>query len=429
MKTERTFSKGSFDICKIPQGDTLSSEPKNPVEGDDDFFFHPCFGWISASSFIFSPNKEQGIEGLSEFIAANEATNCTLQIPINQEQQKQSSDTGAIAERITVAFNSTLEKLQIDICGIIEIKICLNMPQCIFIKTDGKPWIGVDSETLRVQHEASPGTETAEPVNGIKADDLNERIDEIPQPSIPDQLSRDVVVGIVEPASGNHYEYIRALVKHLKMDSNGSKTEKISHRHIPVSTFRSETFTVFDLICALADPEARSEVDVVNISMGYYSCFRSICLTEVLKLYSQPIVCSAGNGDANNDHNFHWPSNFSIYLENVIAVAAVDDSGALYSESNFGPRTVTCAGAGTFDVSATDKIAGTSIAAAWVSRSVAAAISMKGVQHGNLDEIVQTLQNPSYKNGSIYKVQRNGSGTLPVANQVIFKSENGAPSV
>jgi len=57
-------------------------------------------------------------------------------------------------------------------------------------------------------------------------------------------------------------------------------------------------------------------------------------------------VASAGNSGLNTDTTPQYPSGFSAQDDGVISVAAVDSTGALWSGSNYGNRTVTLAAPG-----------------------------------------------------------------------------------
>jgi len=419
MKSEGNFGKGSFDICGTPVPDNLSFTPENPAKGakKEDVYFHPYFGWINPSVFMFSTKDIELQKQLSDFVESEGGKGCTRELVVKTKDPKMSQQAFGLGNAIVARFQDRLSKLAIEVNDVVEIHICNHAPWCMFIRVEGTPFIGVDGETVRNQHESSPSTETIEPLDLLSKNQLNEIRAEIPQPTT-NFLTHLVTVGIVEPASGPHYEYTEALVKHEYKDQSDSSSVVIKAHHIPVSEFRAEELTVFDLFCALADPKIREVVDVINISMGYYSQYENKCLKKLLEGFDQPIVCSAGNEGADNDQNGHWPSNFSRNVLNVIAVAAATDHRNLFPKSNYGQLTVTMAGPGTFD--AQNRVAGTSIAAAWVSRCLAAAFSIKEDRLSNLDDVVGALTERNVNREELYSVSISDSGTLPILKQVIF---------
>jgi len=88
------------------------------------------------------------------------------------------------------------------------------------------------------------------------------------------------------------------------------------------------------------------------------------------------IVTSAGNDGANDDTAAQYPADYARTYDNTISVAAVTQSGALASWSNFGTGTVTLAAPGDNIVSTamgggTTTKSGTSMAAPFVSGALA----------------------------------------------------------
>jgi subtilisin family serine protease len=86
-------------------------------------------------------------------------------------------------------------------------------------------------------------------------------------------------------------------------------------------------------------------------------------------------VAAAGNSGTNNDHKAHYPSNYSLDLDNVIAVAATDSDDGLASFSCYGLKSVHLAAPGVSIYSTTPNnsyksLRGTSMAAPHVSGAI-----------------------------------------------------------
>lgn len=59
------------------------------------------------------------------------------------------------------------------------------------------------------------------------------------------------------------------------------------------------------------------------------------------------VTTSAGNSGANNDMTAHFPSNYDLTYDNVVALANIDSSDSLNPTSNYGPTSVQMAAPGT----------------------------------------------------------------------------------
>ncbi len=153
--------------------------------------------------------------------------------------------------------------------------------------------------------------------------------------------------------------------------------------------------TVFDLICALSRKSEIDKVQVVNISQGFRWSRPHDILYRVLKKIEKPIICSAGNGQSNNDEDPNWPANFSLYLPNVISVTSIRESGEQYG--NFGDKSVTLCATGSWHQPGAEKeILGTSFSAAWVSRMYAEAFAREGRSNLNIRDVMRIVSN-NYK--------------------------------
>jgi hypothetical protein len=152
----------------------------------------------------------------------------------------------------------------------------------------------------------------------------------------------------------------------------------------PMVPHYKDPATVFDMICALRNTSIIDTVQVINISQGFYSLLPHPVLHKVLKHIDKPIICSAGNDNRNNDVDPHWPSNFSLELNNVFSVSSVNANGQFSNNSNSGVKSVLLSARGEW---AAGNIAGTSYAAAWLSRMVALAFAIKRRVDLNLSDV------------------------------------------
>ena len=206
---------------------------------------------------------------------------------------------------------------------------------------------------------------------------------------------QEIRIGVVEKkpsgSANTHLELVNKIV------SNGKYVTPVL---IPINS----RATVFDLICSLSNCKL-DRVDIVNISQGYYSQVANYPLYEALSKIKKPIICSAGNALANNDICGHWPSNYSTALDQLIAVGAIDHRG-IYQNippprpsgsgfSNHGPVTVTLSSQGVFRDGNNQEIAGTSFAAALVSKMVGIAFSVSGNTSINLTEVKNIINSLS----------------------------------
>ncbi|MDR0703624.1 MAG: S8 family serine peptidase [Planctomycetaceae bacterium] len=117
-------------------------------------------------------------------------------------------------------------------------------------------------------------------------------------------------------------------------------------------------------------------VAVINMSLGYYSEDAAVGMAIAAAGDAGIVVAaSAGNNGANNDTKSHYPSGYN-YLDNLIAVASIDQNNQLASNSNYGQTTVDLAAPGVSIYSTTKNgayglMSGTSMAAPFVSAAAA----------------------------------------------------------
>ena len=88
-------------------------------------------------------------------------------------------------------------------------------------------------------------------------------------------------------------------------------------------------------------------VAVANMSLGYLS--EDPAVGEAIRRAGAAgvvVVASAGNNGANNDSIPHFPSAYSSDMSHVISVAAIDQTGQLAGNSNYGQNSVDVAAPG-----------------------------------------------------------------------------------
>jgi subtilisin family serine protease len=95
----------------------------------------------------------------------------------------------------------------------------------------------------------------------------------------------------------------------------------------------------------VAEMGRRGQVQVMNNSWGG-TVFSKLMFEAFGKVRDAGVivVCAAGNSSADSDKKKHYPVGFD--LDNIIAVAAIDNTGALAKFSNFGVESVDVAAPG-----------------------------------------------------------------------------------
>lgn len=207
---------------------------------------------------------------------------------------------------------------------------------------------------------------------------------------------RHIKIGIIDlgftsnPTNPSHADKIK---KAIDSYSNLQNTNVIALDYNTLKVL--DMANAFTVSCQIARG-INENVDILNISLGYYSCIKNGMLKKYIKKAAQAgifIVTSAGNDTNNNDDNFHWPSNFAKIESSVVSAAATEnridrtliasgdnhndllDQSASYS--NYGETTVSCFESGSFDDNMTPvnqavaQVSGSSYSAALVSAKVA----------------------------------------------------------
>jgi|GEM_PF-2192741 len=173
--------------------------------------------------------------------------------------------------------------------------------------------------------------------------------------------------------------------------------------------------SLFAVVCAI-HYALRSEVDMINASLGYYGQASEVLENAIAQADSTVlIVTSAGNDSLNTDTNLHFPSNYCEKYKNIISVAAIDEHDNLLCDfSNYGLHTVELVANGLFVPSALpnngwDELSGTSQAAALCTKAAVLAklkypaLSARGLKNYLLNsvEYIHTLGNSIVTGGKI----------------------------
>lgn len=144
--------------------------------------------------------------------------------------------------------------------------------------------------------------------------------------------------------------------------------------------------TIFDLVCGMRYAYDEG-ADMLNISLGYQGEEDAVLKREVATLDGAGILmfASAGNENSNNDSLAHWPSNFSVNFDHMVAVTSVDKNDDLSTFANYGEKTVSIATKGEYlfgpvpgGASLIELKSGTSMATALVSRVASFYLSSVG---------------------------------------------------
>ena len=142
---------------------------------------------------------------------------------------------------------------------------------------------------------------------------------------------------------------------------------------LPIKIFEGGVAYTSDIIDAIAYAESMG-AEVINCSWG--SRFDNPALEEAIVNSTALFVCAAGNNLYNMNNYPVYPAAYSATYDNVISVAAIDQTGKLCRFSNYGQNSVDIAapGKGILSTWINDEyqsVDGTSMSAAYVSGAAA----------------------------------------------------------
>jgi len=141
-----------------------------------------------------------------------------------------------------------------------------------------------------------------------------------------------------------HGTVISSLIYEKLMDEN------INFQILPVKVFdQSGKGNYFDILCGFKYALNNPEVDMINMSFGWYNNSNTEILDRFMEESQEKVLLttSAGNVNQNNDEIPHFPSSYPV--NNLMSVASLNTNPldvGLAHFSNFGPNSVDIAALG-----------------------------------------------------------------------------------
>jgi subtilisin family serine protease len=182
------------------------------------------------------------------------------------------------------------------------------------------------------------------------------------------------IAGYNDQWHGTHIAGIIAAVKDNNIGIAGVAPESII---LPLKIFENGIAYTSDIINAISYAESMG-AEIINCSWS--SRFNNPALEDAISNSDALFVCAAGNNLYNLDNYPVYPAAYSTTHNNVISVAAIDQSGKLCRFSNYGQNTIDIAAPGQGIVSTWingeyQSVDGTSMSAAYVSGAAALVFS------------------------------------------------------
>lgn len=108
----------------------------------------------------------------------------------------------------------------------------------------------------------------------------------------------------------------------------------------------------FDLLCGFQYAAGNPDIDIINMSLGWYDFELPLLETFITNVQNEVLViCSAGNDNSNNDADPHYPSSYD--LSNIVSVASTANESLISPDlvefarfSNYGSYSVDIAALG-----------------------------------------------------------------------------------
>lgn len=126
--------------------------------------------------------------------------------------------------------------------------------------------------------------------------------------------------------------------------------ENINFQLLPIKVFDQDgKGKYFDILCGFRYAQNNSDVDIINMSFGWYTTFNTELLDRFIEESQEKVLLttSAGNFTQDNDVTPHYPSSYSV--SNLLAVASLSNNMPeidLSYFSNFGISSVDIAAMG-----------------------------------------------------------------------------------
>jgi hypothetical protein len=126
--------------------------------------------------------------------------------------------------------------------------------------------------------------------------------------------------------------------------------ENINFQILPIKVFdQSGKGKYFDILCGYKYATNNPEVDMINMSFGWYNNSNTEILDRFIQESQEKVLLttSAGNAEQDNDVTPHYPSSYSV--NNLLAVASLSSHPSeirLAHFSNFGSNSVDIAAIG-----------------------------------------------------------------------------------
>ena len=375
----------------FPSGDQQQVAPELP-EG---FIEHPQEGIIHRNAIVYDTGCPiPGLANLGHGFACDEdLTDCNDYQFKRKNIVSQLSDCGLIEVLASIVNNFFCKKVKLTggtynkllPSNIVTAQVCKHNHAIWYLEFDSDFWT---EELVRIIDEGDGTSGGSEDESGGTSGDSKEEGAGLVSLVAFNQLqgtlgsikavqgTTPIAVGVVDRGDfdqgSTHAKVIETIIKGAAGAESG-----LVVKACPIVPFHNCPATVFDVICALYNRCILNDVQVINLSQGWYAKNPHPVLKKALAATGKPVVCSAGNDGTNNDIRPHWPSNFSMELDNVIAVSC--------EGRNTGQNSVTLNAIGNWN----DQVRGSSYAAAWMSRMVGLAYAISG----DLDITLSDIRN------------------------------------
>lgn len=174
-------------------------------------------------------------------------------------------------------------------------------------------------------------------------------------------------------------------------------SQNVDFQILPIKAFNEQgEGNYFDILCAFQYAVGHTDVDIVNMSLGWYAEEFTILKGFIDAATQVLMVSSAGNNGLNTENYPHYPSSYEN--DNIITVAALNSlSSDLFSESNYGLYSIDLASRGEnipfFTSEGWLYVSGTSFSNSYVSAR-AALLHQEGVNPASLKATVISSGQP-----------------------------------